>query len=98
MAEIVRELGPEEPDAFFSLAEEAADSTLESLTEFFGAALLPLRHAVPAGLVAVTPEVFVQVERLGEGWLFTTTAEIGAGVDPQAVRAAIERVRAGRER
>ena len=66
--------------------------TLEGLAEFFGAALIPLGPARPSGVVVQSPGDFVSGDP-PVGWLYTTSAEIDPAADPQAVRAALERLR-----
>jgi hypothetical protein len=92
LAEIVRALGPEEPDLILVCGDDPLDPMLETIAEFFGTALLPIGRSAPAGLVAAAPEAFVRGESR-PGWLYTTSAEIDRDADPASVRTAIERLR-----
>jgi hypothetical protein len=92
LAELVRALGPEEPDLILLCGDDPVDPMFETIAEFFGAALLPIGRSAPAGLVAATPEAFVRGDSR-PGWLYTTSAEIESAADPASVRAAIERLR-----
>jgi hypothetical protein len=95
LAELLRALGPEEPEVILLCGDDPADPILETIAEFFGTALLPTGRSAPAGLVAAMPEAFVR-GGLKPGWLYTTTAEIDPAADPASVRAAIERLRGER--
>jgi hypothetical protein len=96
-ADIVRALGAEEPDLFLLLGDDPIDPSVESLGDFFGAALLPIGHGAAAGLVALAPDDFLFADPLPGSWLYTTTTEIDAAADPHAVRSAIDRLRGRRE-
>ena len=97
-ADLIRALGAEEPEAFFLLGDGPIDPTLETLAEFFGAALLPLGAGAPPGLISLAPHTFIRAEAPAHGWLITTTTEIDAAADPHALRSAIERLRSSGER
>jgi hypothetical protein len=92
LMELIRGLGANEPEAFLLVGDEEVVPTLEGLAEFFGAALIPLGRARPAGVVVQSPGDFVSGDPPA-GWLYTTSAEIDPAADPQAVRAALERLR-----
>jgi hypothetical protein len=92
LMELIRALGANEPEVFLLLGDEELAPTLESLAEFFGAALIPLGAARPAGVIVQSPADFLSADP-PVGWLYTTTAEIDAAADPQTVRAALERLR-----
>jgi hypothetical protein len=95
LGEIIRAVGPQEPDVILLCGDDPVDPTLEAIAEFFGAPLLPIGRSAPAGLVAAAPEVFVRGD-LAPGWFYTTTAEIDAAADPARLRASIERLRSRR--
>jgi hypothetical protein len=92
LAELVRAVGPEEPDLILICGDDPLDPTLEAIAEFFGVPLLPIGRSAPAGLVAATAEAFVRGDS-PPGWLYTTTTEIDPAADPAKVRAAIDRLR-----
>ena len=92
LMELIRALGANEPEVFLLVGDEEVSPALESLAEFFGAALVPLGAAHPAGVIVQSPADFLSVEPPA-GWLYTTAAEIDPAADPQAVRAALERLR-----
>src|SRR5439155_1130414 len=60
LAELVRAVGPQEPDLILLCGDDPVDPMLETIAEFFGASLLPTGRSAPAGLVAATPEGFVR--------------------------------------
>jgi hypothetical protein len=94
LAELLRSIGPDEPDLFLLLGDDdPIDPTLESLGEFFGTPLLPLGPAAPTGVVALETESLLAGSEPPAGWLYATTTEIGAAVDPGSMRAAFERLR-----
>jgi hypothetical protein len=93
--ELIRALGAGEPEFFLLLGDDAIAPALESLAEFFGAALIPLGPARPAGVIVQSPADFLSVEPPA-GWFYTTAAEIDPAADPHAVRAALERLRGRR--
>jgi len=95
LAELVRAVGPQEPDLILLCGDDPVDPMLETIAEFFGASLLPTGRSAPAGLVVATPEGFLRDDS-PPGWLYTTTAEIDPAADPARVRAAIERLRSRR--
>jgi hypothetical protein len=95
LMELIRALGAGEPEVFLLLGDDELASTLETLAEFFGAALIPLGPARPAGVIVQSPADLLSADP-AEGWMYTTTAEIDPAADPQAVRAALERLRARR--
>ena len=92
LMELIRALGANEPEFFLLLGDEELASALESLAEFFGAALIPLGASRPAGVIVQSPGDFLATDPPA-GWLYTTAAEIDPPADPQAVRAALERLR-----
>jgi hypothetical protein len=92
LMELIRALGAGEPEFFLLLGDEEIAPALESLAEFFGAALIPLGPARGAGVIVQSPADFLSTDP-PPGWLYTTTAEIDPAADPQAVRAALERLR-----
>lgn len=94
LAEVLRALGSDEPDLYLLLGDDPVDPTLESLADFFGAALVPVGRAAPPGVVAIEPAALVAGAEPPSGWLYTTSREIDAGADPQAVRSAIALLRA----
>jgi hypothetical protein len=93
LTEILQAIGPEEPDLFLIAEDDPVDPTLESLAEFYGAALVSIGASASAGVVALAPADFVTLADPPSGWLYTTRAEIDPGADPQKVRAAITRLR-----
>jgi len=95
LAELVRAVGPEEPDLILLCGDDPVDPTLEMIAEFFGASLLPIGRSAPAGMAAVTQAEFIRGDS-PPGWLYTTTTEIEPAADPATVRAAIERLRGPR--
>ncbi len=95
LMELIRALGANEPEVFLLLSDEELAPTLESLAEFFGAALIPLGPARPAGVIAQSPAELLSADPPA-GWLYTTTSEIDPAADPQTVRAALERLRSRR--
>lgn len=95
LMELIRALGAGEPEFFLLLGDEKTAPTLESLAEFFGAALIPLGAARPAGVIVQSPADFLSADPPA-GWLYTTAAEIDPTADPQVVRAALERLRSRR--
>jgi hypothetical protein len=95
LVELVRALGAGEPEFFLLLGDEETLPALESLAEFFGAALIPLGPARPAGVIVQSPADLLSTDPPA-GWLYTTAAEIDPAADPQAVRAALERLRGRR--
>jgi hypothetical protein len=92
LVELLRALGASEPEVFLILGDEELAPTFESLAEFFGAAVIPLGAARPAGVIAQSPAELLSVEP-PVGWLYTTTAEVDPAADPQVLRAALERLR-----
>jgi hypothetical protein len=95
LVELIRALGAGEPEFFLLLGDEEAAPALESLAEFFGAALIPLGPARPAGVIVQSPAELLSTDPPA-GWLYTTAVEIDPSADPQAVRAALERLRGRR--
>jgi hypothetical protein len=95
LVELVRAVGPEEPDLILLCGDDPLDPTLETLAEFFGVPLLPIGRSAPAGLVAATAEAFVRGDS-PTGWLYTTTTEVDPAEDPASLRAAIDRLRSPR--
>jgi hypothetical protein len=93
VAELVRSIGPDEPDLFLLLGDDDhVEPTLETLAEFFGAALVPLGAAAPAGVVTLEVENLLAECEPPAGWLYATATEIPEGADPGAMRAAFERL------
>jgi hypothetical protein len=92
LVELLRALGANEPEVFLILGNEELAPAFESLAEFFGAAVIPLGAARPAGVIAQSSADLLSVEA-PMGWLYTTTAEIDPAADPQVLRAAFERLR-----
>ena len=94
LTEMMQTIGGEEPDLFLLHGEVAeVDATLEGLAEFYGATLVALGPAAPAGVVALSPSHFTTIAEPSKAWLYTTTGELDAAADPEAVRAAITRLR-----
>jgi hypothetical protein len=97
LMELIRALGADEPEAFFLVGDDELAPTLENLVEFFGAALIPLGPARPAGVIVQSPADLLSADPPA-GWLYTTSAEIEPAADPRAVRAAFEQLRKRRGR
>jgi len=97
LVEVIRLLGPEEPDLLLLLGTEpVVDATIESLAEFFGMALAPIGAAAPAGLVILSAADFCALDAscaVPSGWLYTTDGELDPDSDPQRVRSAISLLR-----
>jgi hypothetical protein len=91
LMELIRALGANEPEVFLLVGDDDPAPTLGSLAEFFGAALIPLGPARPAGVIVQLPAELLSADPPA-GWLYTTSAEIDPAADPQAVRAALERL------
>jgi hypothetical protein len=98
LVEVIRFFGAEEPDALLLLGTEpVVDGTIESLTEFFGMALVPIGPAAPAGVVILSAADFCALDAssaVPTGWLYTTDAELDLASDPQRVKSAITLLRA----
>jgi hypothetical protein len=92
LMELIRALGTDEPEAFLLVGDDELAPPLESIAEFFGAALIPLGAARPAGVIVQSPADLLSVDPPA-GWFYTTSAQIDPAADPQAVRAALERLR-----
>jgi hypothetical protein len=92
LSELLRAVGAQEIDLFLFAGDDPPDATLESLADFFGAALVSVGRSAPPGVVALAPNDFPLADSAG-GRLYTTTAEIDPGTDPHALRSAIERLR-----
>jgi hypothetical protein len=95
LMELIRALGADEPEVFLLVGDDELAPTLESLAEFFGAALIPLGPARPAGVIVQPPADLLATDP-PPGWLYTTSAEVDPAADPRAVRAALERLRTRR--
>jgi hypothetical protein len=97
LMELIRALGANEPEIFLLVGEQALAPTLESLAEFFGAALIPLGPARPSGVIVLSPADLLCADAPA-GWLYTTTAEIDPAADPRTIRAALGRLQSRRGR
>ncbi len=95
LTEILQAVGAEEPELFLLPTDaERVDPTIEGLAEFYGAALVAIGASATAGVVAVQPADFIADADPPRGWLYSTRTELDPAADPQAVRAAITRLRA----
>ena len=95
VAAVLRTIGPEEPDAVLLLGDDdSIDPTLETLGEFYGAPVLATGRASPAGLLALSMADLLGTASPAAAWIYTSAEEIPADADPQALRAAINRLRA----
>lgn len=94
LTEIIQTIGADEPDVLFVRPGAAdVDPTLESLAEFYGAALVAIAAAGTEGVVAFDAADFVSIADPPRGWLYTTKSELDPDADPRQVRAAIGALR-----
>ena len=93
LAEIVRAIGPDEPDLFLLVGDdEEIDPAIEGSAEFFGVPLLACATGAAAGVAVLDAETLSPPASPAR--LYVTRGEVPAAADPQVVRAAIERLRA----
>jgi hypothetical protein len=94
LTEIIQTIGGDEPELLFVRSDASdVDPTLESLAEFYGAALVAIGARPTEGVVALPANEFATAAEPPRGWLYTTRSELDPAADPQKIRAAIAELR-----